>query len=511
MSPYDKALRYTFRMAKSISLSKSRITLGLQCPKALYLKVHSPELAPEVSAGQQKLFDQGHEVGVEARKRYPGGVLIDAPYYAQDKAVAQTLKAISDGALAIYEATFLHADVVVKIDILNRKNLKSAWEIVEVKSATSIKDQYLADAAIQYWAATGSGLKVKSTSIMHINNQGVFPNLEDLFTFVDISAEVLELQPDLPDQIDEFRKILKAKSPPKLDIGNHCSSPYDCAFTAHCWSHVPSPSVFDIPRLGKSAWQLYEKKILKLQDVDTNIKFGKKGFSAIQKRMIEHTISKKRFIDSKQVAKELNGWSYPLSVLDFETIMYAIPKYEGTSPYQQMPFQFSCHIVSRAGAKPTHTEYLHTENSDPRRPIAEALVELVPTIGSVVAYNKGFENGVLTKMSKEFPKLRKALLSIAERLVDPLPIFQQHIYDHAFGGSFSLKAVAPAILGDTASYSDLEVGDGNEAQAAFVEMIAPKTSASRKAEIEQDLVTYCRQDTQVCVDLISWLNLQASK
>lgn len=495
-------------MAKSLSLSKSRITLGLQCPKALYLKVHSPGLAPEVSASQQKLFDQGHEVGVEAQKRYPNGVLIDAPYYAQDKAVAQTLKAISGGALAIYEATFLHNDVIVKIDILHRRNLKSEWEIVEVKSATSIKDQYLADAAIQYWAATGSGLKVKSTSIMHINSQCVFPDLEDLFTVADISSEVRELQPELPRQIDEFRKILKAKNPPKLDIGDHCASPYDCAFMEHCWSHVPSPSVFDIPRLGKGAWQLYEKKILRLQDVDTDMKFGKKGFTPVQKRMIAHTISKKRFIDSDQVSKELKKWKYPLSVLDFETIMYAIPKYKGTSPYQQMPFQFSCHIISRAGAKPTHTEYLHTENSDPRRPIAEALVELVPTTGSVVAYNKGFENGVLTKLSKEFPKLRKALLSIAERLVDPLPIFQQHIYDHAFGGSFSLKAVAPAILGNTASFSDLDVGDGNEAQAAFVEMIDLKTSTSRKAELVQDLITYCRQDTQVCVDLISWLQKQ---
>ena len=134
----------------------------------------------------------------------------------------------------------------------------------------------------------------------------------------------------------------------------------------------------------------------------------------------------------------------PFSYLDFETIAYAIPKYNGTRPYQQLPFQFSCHVQARPNGIPDHLEYLHDSETDPREAIAKALVSMVPKTGSVIAYNMAFERQVLLALAKQFPKYRGALEGIAQCLVDPLPVIRAHVYYPAFCGSFSIKAVAPA-------------------------------------------------------------------
>ena len=157
-----------------------------------------------------------------------------------------------------------------------------------------------------------------------------------------------------------------------------------------------------------------------------------------------------------------------------------------------------------------HRDYLHEEDSDPREAVSAALAASVPTEGSIVAYNMAFESGVLRKLAEQFPKYRKALLGMVSRLVDPLPVFREHVYHPAFRGSFSIKAVAPALLGNAASYEELEVGDGSAAQAAYLEMIHSKTSRTRKAELRRHLERYCKKDTQGMVDLVKWLFDKAS-
>ena len=221
--------------------------------------------------------------------------------------------------------------------------------------------------------------------------------------------------------------------------------------------------------------------------------------------MIQCTVDGRRFVDSKAISKEMEDWIYPLSFLDFETIGYAIPKYNGQRPYQQLPFQFSCHIRQKQGGKLEHREYLHMTDTDPRESVCRALIEMVPKSGSVVAYNMGFENGVLQSLAELFPKYKKKIKSIAARLVDPLPIFRAHVYDRAFSGSFSIKNVAPALLGKDASYEGMAVGDGTEAQSAYMEMINPSTVEKRTEELRKGLIEYCTKDTKEMVDLVDWL------
>jgi hypothetical protein len=491
-----------------LGLSKSKIVLGLQCEKALYLTVHQPGLAKEVSDSQQMIFDQGKEVGVYAQQLFPDGISVDAPYYDAKLAIAQTKAAISADALHIYEATFEYDGVLVKVDILTRTSKKSPWEIVEVKSSTQAKDVHLQDVAVQVWVLRSAGLKVKSASILHINNQCFFPKLSNLFTRVDVTEDVEALQNDIPKAVLKFQKLLRSKSEPMTDIGPHCDDPYECGFKELCWSkkNVPEISTFDIPRLStKKKWELYSDGTIALDSVDAS------EFNDLQRRMIEVTLSKKRFVNRTAIKKELSKWEYPLSFLDFETIAFAIPRYDGVRPYQQLPFQFSCHMQKNERQNLDHYEYLHTENSDPREAIARSLVEMLPSEGSVVAYNMGFEKQVLLALSDQFPKMKKSLKSMAERLVDPLTIFRSHVYDPNFNGSFSIKDVAPAILGKKASYEGLSVGDGSEAQNAFLKLISPDTSAAVKAQLKAGLIAYCQKDTLGMVELVWWLQQEAEK
>lgn len=468
----------------------------------MYISLNKPELLPPVSSATQAIFDQGHEVGAEAQKLYPNGVFIEAESYEAQKAYAATLEAIKNGANTIYEATFIHDDVQVRIDILHRKNSKLNWELIEVKSSTGVEEVYFKDIGIQTWVATGAGIKIEKSKLMHINNQCTFPDLSDLFTIVDVTDDIQEWMRDVPKKIASIRKVLSAASEPQIDIGPHCSEPYDCSLAGHCWKHVPEESIFDLPRIGKKAWELYEDGIIDLNDK----KLLKLKLNATQKRVVEVTQSGKRYIDKSALKKELSNWVGPLSYLDFETVGFAIPRYNKTRPYQQIPFQFSVQVES--GSKLNAFEYLHDDVTDPRPPLIEALIKAIPNTGSVVSFNKGFESGKMKEMADCFPKYKKELQHIIDRLVDPLPIIRSAVYDKGFQGSFSIKKVAPSLIGKKYSYEGLTIADGGAASQGFISLISGKLKSKEREQLRDDMLKYCNQDTMSMVELVNWMRKQ---
>jgi hypothetical protein len=171
----------------------------------------------------------------------------------------------------------------------------------------------------------------------------------------------------------------------------------------------------------------------------------------------------------------MSGLTYPLYFFDFETIDYAIPRFDGCKPYQQVPFQYSCHVLCADGAL-LHREYLHTDRDDPRRPLARALLDHIGETGHLIAYNIPFERGVLRHLAAQFPEYAGRLLDMASRLWDQLPIFRKHYRDYRFGKSNSLKAVLPVIAPEL-SYKLLDVQNGTEAQVVWEEMIGEGDTA----------------------------------
>jgi hypothetical protein len=486
-------------------LSKTKLMRGYQCLKSIYLTVHNKELEPPVSPELQAKFDQGNEVGIEARKHFPGGTLVDNKPWDFFGSLKRTRELLAAHTEVIYEAAFEHQGCYARADIIQYSKETQRWKIFEVKSSTKVKPEHLEDVGLQAWIMANSGLPIEQINILYINNACKFPKLENLFIIKDVTEQLRALYPEISKKVSIVFKAIRSEQAPEIDIGPHCTSPNPCGFIEHCWKQkqIPDLSVFDLPKIGAKKWELYSKGILRLDNPKLS------GLPENQQRMVDCYKSGKRFLDKNGIKQACSSWKFPLIFLDFETINPAIPRYDGTSPYQQVPFQFSAHIWPSPESELIHKEYLHTDKSDPRPALIPKLIEACGKVGSIVSYYAQFESGRISEMAEFSSAHKNDLEALLERIVDPLPIVRDFIYDNAFHGSFSLKVVAPSLLGEEASYEGMLIGEGMAAQKAFEEIIDPKTSAGRKAELVKASLEYCGKDTLVMVELVKWLHLQS--
>jgi hypothetical protein len=65
---------------------------------------------------------------------------------------------------------------------------------------------------------------------------------------------------------------------------------------------------------------------------------------------------------------------YPVTYLDFETVMTALPLYDDMPPYKQVTTQYSVHRRQQPDADLEHVEFL----ADPTRDCEEELAERLP-------------------------------------------------------------------------------------------------------------------------------------
>jgi hypothetical protein len=482
-------------------LSKSKIMRGYRCPKAIYLTVHQPELEPKPNAATQAVFDQGNAVGELARTYYPGGTLVDHKPWEFVQSLKTTRELMGSGVEFIYEAAFEYKGCYARADILKFNKATARWTLLEVKSGTRLKREYLEDVGLQAWILANSGLPLEKICIVHLNPECRAPDLRDLFVEVDVTDQLREMYRDIAPRLNSIFSAIRQTSIPDTDIGPQCSLNRDCEFKAHCWSerNVPEVSVFNIPGLKAKVWDYYKKGQVDLAQVDQS------ELEPLQTRMVNAHLNGLRFADFSALKEAMKEWTYPLVFLDFETINPAVPVYPGTGPFEQVPFQFSVHVQSEPGGELEHYEYLHEEAGDPRPDLIPALLEACGDRGSIVSYFAKFEQGCIEAMAEFSPEHRDELTALVARLVDPLPMIREHVYDPGFAGSFSLKKVAPALCGRDFSYEDLSVADGTAAQRAFTELIDPATDEARKMELHESMLEYCRQDTLAMVKLVDWM------
>ena len=478
-------------------LSKSRFLAGLQCHLRLWYQCYERELIPEVPLSRQAIFDTGHEVGKLATRLYPGGVLIEEDHLHHEAAVRSTLEAMQNPDVkSIFEAAFLYDSVRIRVDILERLKTDE-WNLVEVKSSTSVKDVYFPDVAVQYYVLAGCGLKINRAGILHINNQYVYDgqnlDLESLFSFNDLTDPTTAMQPEISGQLEKLKGMLAAEGAPIILPSKHCHKPYSCEFWDHCTSDMPEFWVYDINGIGQEKLdELIQLGIQHIRDIPDSF-----PLSQIQNRIRTCVMTQQEFI-SDQLKAELNDVESPVHFLDFETISPAIPRYAGTRPYQTIPFQWSDHILSGDG-KLDHLEYLCNEDKDPRKEFTQTLIDALGTEGSVVIYTS-YETGVLNALIAHFPQYADKLQAIIDRFVDLYAIIRRNYYHPKFYGSFSLKYVLPALVPQM-SYDKLSIQDGMQASLEYLRMIDPATPESEKARIRADLLTYCGQDTMAMVKI----------
>jgi hypothetical protein len=479
------------RKPGSVFLSKSQFTRGLQCHKSLWLLKNRPELRQEPDAALQARFDAGTAVGELACQLFPGGKTLE---YSSGIAsnISTTEKFIAAGHETIYEATFRYDNVLAMVDILHRG--PAGWELYEVKSSTSTKKIFVSDAALQYYVVTGTGINLSRVFLVYLNRSYTRRDaldLQELFVIDDVTRQVLAKQETVRQQLKAMRQALEGGEP-EIDIGPHCSAPYDCDFKPYCWQHIPECSIFDIANLRSSRkFSLYSGGVLHMRDIPPDF-----TLSETMQIQVEAELTGRQYVNRRAIGEFLAPVKEPVGFLDFETFMEPVPSFEGQRPYQQIPFQYSLHVLSEGSL--SHHEFLGEAGEDPRQPLLAKLLAETGSCKTILVYNQAFEVGRLREMAADFPGHAGEIEDLVARIMDLMtPFRNRDYYVRGMCGSHSIKSVLPALVSGL-SYDGLGVADGEMAMLAYDRLAKVRDRGDRE-KIRQDLLAYCRLDTLAMV------------
>ena len=487
-------------------LSKSRLISAWQCPKKLHLEIHKPDLA-KISSATETLFATGNQVGKIAQDIYGSEDAVEIPYSENlEDAIRATTELIESGVkIPIFEATFQYDGILVRIDVLVPDG--EGWRAIEVKASTSVKEYHQLDCAIQLWVMRNVGLNVKSISLAHIDNQFVYQGDDDyteLLIEQDLSEGVMALEDQVIALITDARAAAVGDIP-QVSVGVHCGKPYECQFQAYCW-----PTDAEYPVMGLGGGKAKLAKWVKAGCRDIRDVVGESITGATQKRI--HRVTSSNTPEVLEGARSvIDALAYPRYYLDFETIAPAVPFWKGTRPYKAVPIQWSCHIddgpTDDSVENLRHEEFLDLSGDPPMRSLSEHMIECLGESGPILMYTT-FEKTVITGLISLFPDLANPLEQIINRLVDLHPIVKEHYYHPQMLGSWSIKAVLPAIAPHM-DYANLEgIKEGMAASDGYLEAIDPKTSAARKVELEEQLLRYCKFDTEAMVEIVRFFTVE---
>jgi len=500
---------------KTPTISKSQFLKGVQCQKRLWYYRNRKDLKPEDDDNDAK-FAMGNEVGEIAKAYFENEVEVKEEYFETEKAIDSTKKFIEQGNEIIFEATAMHpvTGAFSKIDVLRKAPNTNEWDLIEVKSAANIKSYHIDDISFQYYVFHHAGYNIRRCFLMLLNSDYIRQGDIDpkgLLRLEDITEKVVEKQNTIDVLATQLAIVPTQKNEPTIAIGSHCFTPFECDYKEHCWQHVPEYSIYNLFS-KKQADGIY-KTINSYNIKDIPVKLypkNKKGEINLKNKIdIESFKTDAKHIDKEGINNFLNELEYPLHYLDYETISCAIPVFDGTSPYQAIPFQFSLHIQESPEADLSYFSYLHRELSDPRRAFTEKLISDCSNKGSVVVFNKPYEMGVNKGLAKLYPQYADKLEAINKRMIDLLiPFRKRFLYTSEQKSSCSIKNVYPAYYPNEKkdSYKDMEIADGFDASQRYLKFMRGKTDNNEPDKLWDNLYKYCKLDTMAMVKLVDKLN-----
>lgn len=488
-------------------LSKSSYCKGAQCEKIIWLSKYKKDFLHDNTDNPN--LKTGKKVGELAKGLF--GDYEDVPV---DKDIAlriqTTEKLLQNKPNVITEASFSYNKNFCSVDIL--KNDADGVEIYEVKSSTKLKDINLDDPSYQYYVLSSLGLNVKRVCVVYINKEyvrGKELDINELFLIEDVSDVAAEKQDEIKSTIDLINGYMDEypqDTEPAKDIGEHCFKPRKCDFWDYCTKDLPKPNVFDVSGMQtRTKLKKYYEGKISFDDLE-NENLNRKCLQQIDFELNDREPK----IVKDAIRDLLDSLKYPLYFIDYEACNYAIPEYEGTHPYQQIPFQYSLHIIQHEDAPLEHKEFLgEAYDENIVRTFAEHMIGDLPEDGSVIVYNRTFEEShVNKKIAKMYPDLEEEIERINANIVDLMkPFKERNYYVREMEGSYSIKKVLPALYPDDPelNYSNLDlIHKGDEASEAF-SSLKDKTP-EEQAEIRQALLRYCELDTYAMVKI--WENFK---
>jgi len=479
-------------------LTKSDYMKFLIHPAYLWLAKYAKDALPEFDEVGQANVDQGNAVEAVATGLWPGGHLVDVPMFDGPDESAKQMRA--GGPNVIFQSSVLtDRRLYVRSDVMVRR--ETAWDLYEIKGAAKIKTAHLLDLAFQRYVWEEAGFEIGRSFVVHINAHYVRDGAIDpheLFTVVEVTDQLKPLAANTASKVEAALAVMLLDKAP-IDAPELAGDWFGWrGGYRHLHPEIAADSVLNLTRLNLEQIKAFAGLgMTKIGDIPDDFP----ALKPQQVAQVEVVRSSRPRIHREKIAHSLAELSYPLYFLDYETFAGALPLWDGVRPYQQLPFQYSLHIIEEVGGPLIHKEFLARGGDYPVPKLLMHMQADFGPVGSVIVWNKSFEMGCNDAMAALHPEFAEFLAGVNTRVYDLMEIFANGWYaDPGFLGSASIKKVLPVLVPEL-SYKDLGIGEGMTAQIRWMRAARGELSAQKMTAVYDDLVEYCGQDTLAMVKI----------
>lgn len=470
-----------------------------QCLKHFYLYKNHPYLRDSLSKEKQFIFKRGTDVGIFAQQLFPGGIDVTVGEKRNQQLFAQKTKdLIANGMQTIYEATFIYDDLLVMVDILHKQDDK--WIAYEVKSSLKITDTYVKDACFQYYVIKNCLPDLVDFNLLTLNPKYTLEgelDTSNLFKVTSIMKDALKNSEYFAHKTQIAKLTLEQGKIPDIKIGIHCFQPYECDFLGTCWKNTNDPSsVLTLGKLTKQAmFDLYDNNIKRIDEIDIHTIHNKEI-----KIQVKAAIEQKEQINQIEVSSFVSNIHEPFCSLDIEVWMPAIPYYQNTKPFQQIPFLFSM-IYEENGDLKTYS-YFKPIEEDLRKEFLERILFVTKDFKSILMFDKSLEETVLNQLVQLYPEYKEDISVLKSKIVDLAePIRKGNYYHPEMNGNFTLKSIAP-LVNQEAGFNNLDIQSGISAMYIYESLL--EQNMIEGEHIKQQLIDYCEMDALITYQLSNY-------
>jgi len=493
-----------------MQISKSDYMLYLIHPAWIWYKKHDKDKLPPLSEELQVIFDEGHEFEQYAEKIFDYGFKLGFTNYDEYLLMPKhTQDALNRGEKRIFQGRFEYQNLTCIVDVLEKA--ETGFNLYEIKSSTSVKSEHIDDLAFQTFVLKNYGLDIENMYVVHVNKEYIKHGDIDpkgISVIADVTEDVKQKLPDVSNNLPDVLKIVNCNTCPDLSP-RYAKSKFGewMKVYKHLNGNCEKYSIYNLARFNaKLCAELEGLDIKLIHEIPDSIKLHTKQYGQLQA-----TRQNKQLVDLVKIREFLNNIKYPVYFLDYETMSSVIPYFDGTKPYQQLPFQYSLYLKETATSELKHFEYLHSDPSLPCLPLLQKLKQDIGTEGTIFVWHESFEKSRNSEMGELFPEYKEFMASVNDRIIDlKIPFSNDWFIDKDFMGSASIKDVLPVLIHDL-SYKDLEIQGGSCAQRIWMETILKNKNIESKDTLLKQLLDYCDLDTLAMVRLYELLTTVALK
>ncbi len=356
------------------------------------------------------------------------------------------------------------------------------------------------NAALQYYVIKNCLPELSDFNLLTMNPKYVLEGeleIGKLFKTTSVMKDALKNVEYFTHKSQVAKLTLEQGKIPDIKIGTHCFQPYACDFLGTCWKNTSDPSsVLTLGKLTKQEmFDLYDKNIKRIDEIDIDTIQSKEV-----KIQVKAAIEQKEQIFKTEVKNFIADIKQPMCSLDIEVWMPAIPFYQGTKPFQQIPFLFSMIYAENGDLK--KYSYFKPIEEDLRKEFLQTIIKMTKEYQTILMFDKSLEENILNQLVDLFPEFRNDINELKAKIVDLAePIRKGNYYHPEMKGNFTLKSIAP-LVNNEAGFDTLEIQSGISAMCIYESLLGQ--NAIEAQHIKEQLIEYCELDALITYQLLDF-------